>query len=102
MNALCQPDFVVQPAALLQIIQRPAAMHLLAEPVFVRGLRQMGVEANAMLRGKLGAGPHQGCRDTEGRAGRQRDLNQGVRSGLVVARDQPFAIGEDRVLILHD
>ena len=54
-------------------------------------------------RGQRGGRAHQRRGHAERRARRQRDLHHRVRApGLVVARDQAFAVGEDGVLVLHD
>ena len=39
--------------------------------------------------------------DGERRTGRERDLRHRALPALVIARDQPLAVGEDRVLVLH-
>ena len=49
MNAVSQPCSRVQPTALLQIIERPAAIHLLTEFVLVFGLRQVGMQVHVKL-----------------------------------------------------
>ena len=59
MNAMGQPCPRIEPAALLEIIERPAAMHLFAELVLVFGLRQMGMQADVEFFRKRGGRAHQ-------------------------------------------
>ena len=44
---------------------------------------------------------HQRCRHRERRAGRERDLNHRVIAALMVPVDQPLAVGENGVFVLH-
>ena len=101
MDAVREPGPRVEPAALLEIVERPAAVHLLAELVLVLGLGQMGVQADVELVGELGGRAHQRGRHRERRAGRQRDLHHRVLAALVMLCDHARAVGEDRVLVLH-
>jgi len=59
MNAVSQPCPRVEPAALLEIIERPAAIHLLAEFVLVLYFRQMGMQANVEFFRKRRGRAHQ-------------------------------------------
>ena len=58
-DAVRQPGPRIEPAALFEIIQRPAAMHLLAELVLVLGLGQMRMQADVELVSKCGGRAHQ-------------------------------------------
>ena len=58
-NAVRQPGSRIEPTALFQIIQRPAAMHLLAEFVLVLGLGQMRMQADVELVSERGGRAHQ-------------------------------------------
>ena len=91
----------VQPAALLEIVERPAAVYLLAELVLVLGLGQMGVQADIELVCKLGGRAHQRGRHRKRRAWRQRDLHHGVLAALVMFCHHARAVGQNRVLVLH-
>jgi hypothetical protein len=59
MNAVGEPRSCVEPAALLEIVERPAAMHLFAESVLVFGLRQVGMQADVEFFRKRGGRAHQ-------------------------------------------
>ncbi len=61
----------------------------------------MRVQADVVLARKIGGGAHQRGGDGERRAGRERDLRHRALPALVITRDQPLAVGEDRVLVLH-
>ena len=102
MNAVREPCPRIEPAALLEIVERPAAMHLLAEFVLVLGLRQMGMQANVEPRGERCGRAHQRCRHRKRRARRQRNLHHGVLAALMMPRYDVFAVGEDGVFVLHD
>ena len=101
MNAVSQPCPRVQPAALLQIIERPAAIDLLAEFVLVLGLRQVGMQADIESLGKRSGGAHQRRRHRKRRARRERDLHHGVLAALMMFCHHALAVGEDRILVLH-
>src|SRR5215475_506211 len=77
-DAVREPCPRIEPAALLEIVERPATIHLLAKPVLVLGLREMRVQTDVELPGKIGGGAHQRRRDRERRAWRKRDLHHGV------------------------
>ena len=49
-----------------------------------------------------GALAHELGRHGERRAGRERDTHAGIRGSVVEARDDAFAIGEDRPFVLND
>ena len=102
MDAVREPDPFVEPAAILEIIERPAFVELFAERVLVLGLGEMGVHANVQTRRQLRRPPHQRRRHRERRTGRERDLHHRALAGLVITRHNAFTVGEDRVLVLHD
>ena len=91
----------LEPAALLEIVERPAAVYLLAEVVLVLGLGEMGVQADIELVRELGGRAHQRGRHRKRRAWRQRDLHHGVLAALVMSRHHALAVGQNRVLVLH-
>ena len=101
MNAVGQPDAAFEPAAGFEIIERPAAVELMTEVVLVVGFGKMRVQANIQFARKIGGGAHQRGGDRERRAGRQRDLRHRPLPALMVAADQPLAVRQDRVLVLH-
>lgn len=57
--AVSEPGPRIEPAALLEIVERAAAIHLLAEFVLVLGLGEMGVQTDVELVGEIGGGAHQ-------------------------------------------
>ncbi len=101
MDTVGKPGPRIQPAGLLEIIERPAAMHLFAEFVLVFCLRQMGMQADVQLLGQRRGGAHQRRRHRKRRTRRQRDLHHGVLAALVMFCDDAFAVGQDRILVLH-
>src|SRR5260370_41049643 len=77
MNAMGQPGLGVEPAALLEVIQWSAAMHLFAELVLVLGFRQMSMQADVELFRKLRRRAHQRRRHREWRPRGHRDTPPG-------------------------
>ncbi len=100
--AVREPGPVVEPAALLQIVHRPAAETLDAVVLFVDGLAQMRVKPAIAARRKRGAFLHQPRRNREGRARRKRHLPHRAVCGVVIARNYPFAVGQDDIDVLND
>ena len=96
-----QPGAVVEPAGLFEIVQRPAAIDLLAITVLVLGLAEMGMEAHVEPFRQRGGRLHQRRGHREWRTRSQRDLHHGVLAALVEFRHHALAVGQDRVLILH-
>ena len=96
-----EPDAARHPACLLEKIDRPQAIHLEAEPLFVLGLAEMGVELAVVALGKLRAFDHEILRDRERRTRRERDAN--LRAGLWIVEQlqHALAVGEDRLFVLH-
>ena len=90
MDAVGEPDALVQPAALLEIVDRPAVEVRQAIVVLVARLGEMGVQpaVDASRRGAARL-DHQPLRHGEGRAGRERHLQHralGRRRGSGRAR----------------
>ena len=99
-DAVRQPDAIVEPADPFQIVHGPAAEPRLAPGFLVLRLGEVGVQPDAVARGQDAAVAHQALGDREGRAGGQRDLGHRPVAGLVIAADQPLAVGQDGVLAL--
>ena len=79
MDAMRQPGAGVEPAHILEIVERAHAEHRAAEGILVLGFGQMRVQAAVMLLRQFAAGAHQGLGDGEGRTGRQRHLDHRAR-----------------------
>ena len=101
MDAVGQPGAVGQPADAVEVIHGAQAEALEAEVFLVEGFRQMGVQAHVQALGHGGAGAHDLRSDREGRAGRQGDLDLRAGAALMVATDQPLAVGQDHFGFLH-
>jgi hypothetical protein len=102
MNAMGEPDIRLEPARLLEIIDRPAMKALLAILRLVMGLGDMGMKTAAMAARQEGRLGHQFARHRERRAGSESDLDHGALPPLVIAPDHPLAVGQDGVAVLHD
>ena len=75
-------------------------MDCLAEPVLVRGFGKMGMQANAVRAASSAVARISDVVTLNGEQGASAICT--IASGpVVVARDQAFAVGEDRVLVLH-
>ena len=74
VDAVREPDPLVQPAALLEVVDRPAAEMREAVFVLVAGLAEMGVEPAVVALGEAGRVDHQPLRHGERRAGGERHL----------------------------
>ena len=83
-----------------RLLRRPEVLE--AVVLLVDGLAQMGVEAHALLASQLGRFAHQLRGHRERRARRQRDLQPGLRRGVVPAVDGVGAGLQDRVVVLRD
>ena len=101
MDAVREPGPLMQPAALLQIVERAATIHGPAKLGFVAGLGEVSMQAYTARLGQFRGSAHQRCRHAKRRARCQGDLCHRVGIGLVIAIDQPSAVGKDRVLILN-
>ncbi len=74
----------------------------LAERILVLGLTQVRVQQDAVFASERGRLAHEfGCH-RERRAGRQCNLHECGRIVLVIGANQPFALGQDHVAVLHD
>ena len=65
MNAVREPGPVVQPTALLQIVERTTPVQFQTEAILVLRLCQMGVQAHAGSRRQVCGFAHQRRGDTE-------------------------------------
>ena len=100
-DAVREPGPRIQPAALLEIVERPAVVDLLAEAVLVLSLGKMGVQTHVEPAGELGGLCHERGRHRERRTWRKRNLHHGVFAALMMLGHHAFAVGQDRVLVLH-
>ena len=102
MNAVGEPDAARHPAGFLEEVDRPQAIHLEAEALFVLGLAEMGVKLAVVALGQARALGHEILRDRERRTGRERDADLGARLRIVEELQHPLAVGEDCLLVLDD
>ena len=75
MDTVGEPSALRHPADLFEQIDRPRAVNLQTETLFVRRLAQMGVQLAIVAFGEDGAVLHQPLVDRERRARRERDAN---------------------------
>ncbi len=101
VNAVCQPHALIQPADLFQIIQRPAAIMMQTVVVFVMCFGEVGMKPAIVLFGKRRGIDHQLPGDVERSARRQRDLPERTLAQIVIFEQHALAVGNDRVVILH-
>jgi hypothetical protein len=94
MDAVRAPDVAVEPAELLEVLDRPAAVQLAAVLILLDRLGEVCVQLQPQPPGELRRFPHQAARDRERRAGRDHELR--------VARRQPLGLGEDLVRVLDE
>ena len=64
-------------------------------------LAEMGVQPTVVLLGQFGGRAHHLAGDVERRAGRERDGRERAWPRIVIAGDDPFAIGEHDIVVLH-
>ena len=102
VDAVREPHVVAEPAEPLEVLDRPAAEALLAEPLLVDRLGEVRVQAHAARARERGRLAHQRLGDRERRAGRDRDPRHRARRRVVVAVDRLRRGLEDRVAILDD
>ena len=74
----------------------------MAEAILVFGFGKMGVQAQVEPSRQIGGLAHQRGGDGKRRAGGERDLHHRAFAALVMTLHHALAIGEDRVLVLHD
>ena len=96
-----EPDPARHPAGLLEEIDRPQAIHVKAELLLVVGLAEMGVKLAVVRFREPCAVDHQALVDRERRTGRERDADPRAGIRIVEQLQDPLAVGEDRVLVLH-
>ena len=94
------PHVTVQPAEAVEVLDRRAAVELLAVRLLVGRLREVRVQLQAEPAGELRGLRHQAPGDREGGAGRDRDLNVRAGAALVQLAGEAFRVGEHRVDLL--
>ena len=95
------PDVVLEPAHLLEVLDRAAAEEALAVLLLLDGLGEVGVEPQPEAPRELGGLPHQPLRDRERRAGRDDDLRPRAGAGLVEG-EKALRVGEHLVGVLDE
>ena len=101
VDAVRAPDVAVEPAEAVEVLDRRAAVELLAVRLLFHRLREVGVQVQAEPARELGRLRHQPPRDREGRAGRDGDLNTRAGTALVQLACESLRVGEHRVDVLH-
>ena len=94
------PDVRVQPAQFPHVGDRAQAEALLREARLVQRFAEMGVEPHPVAPRQRRLVAHQPLGHGEGRAGREHDAQHGAARGVVVAGDDPLAVGHDGRLVL--
>ena len=100
VDAVGEPGPIAQPARVFEIVERTASERVLAERVLVRGLREMGMQADALFFGETRGIAHDLPRHGERRAGGEGDPDERAFPRLVEGVDHPFAVGEDGLGVL--
>ena len=101
MDAMRQPDALVQPADFLEIVERAATEMGKAELVLVPRLAEMGMQPAVIFLGQGRAVDHQLPGDVERRAGRDRHAAERALRGVVIFRQHALAVGDHGVVVLH-
>jgi hypothetical protein len=101
MDAVRAPDVLLQPAHLLEVLDRAAPEEPVAVLLLLECLGEVGVEPQAEAPRELGGLPHQPLRDRERRAGRHDDLRPRAGAGLVEG-EETFRVGKHLVGILDE
>ena len=101
VNAVRQPDTLVEPAYLFQVIERPAAVVMKTVIVLIAGFSQVGMEKTIVLLCESGAIDHQLAGHIEGRTRRQRDAQERTVARIVIFRKNPLAIRDNCIVALH-
>ncbi|MDF9864741.1 hypothetical protein M2437_003723 [Methylorubrum pseudosasae] len=96
-----EPSPPRHPADLFEVIDRALAERLQAEGVLVASFAEMGVKRAIVALGQHGALAHQPLGDGEGGAGGQPDPHHRAGLGIMEQAQHPLAVGEDRVVVLH-
>ena len=100
VNAMREPGPPVEPSAVLEIVQWPPPVELMAIAVLILGFGEVGVQSHILACGQFRRDAHQRGRGAKRRAGSERNLHHRIFPPLVIALDHPFAVGEDGVLVL--
>ena len=77
------------------------AVLLQAERVLVRGFGEVRVQPHPVAARQPGGFPHEVFRHGERAAGSEHELPHAQRVGVVEFPDDPLAVGQDRVRVLH-
>ena len=102
VHAVRAPDVPVEPAERVEVLDRRAAVQLLAVRLLLDRLRQVRVQLQAEAPRELGRLRHQAAGDRERRAGRDRDLDSRARAGLVQLAGEALGVGEHGVDLLDE
>jgi hypothetical protein len=82
VHTMRAPDVALEPAELLQVLDRPAAVELLAVLLLLHGLGEVRVQAEAEPASELGGVAHQLPRDRKRGARRDHELGIPRREAL--------------------
>ena len=99
MDTVRAPDVAGEPAELLEVLDRAAAVELQAVGLLLGRLGQMRVEGELEAPRQLRRFRHQPAGDRERRARRDRELDAGS-GALLVQPGQPFGVHEHGVELL--
>ena len=102
VDAVRAPHVAVEPAERVEVLDRRAAVELLAVRLLLDRLREVGVQLQAQAAGEVSRLGHQPARDGERRARRDCDLDPGAGAGLVQLADESFRVGEHGVDLLDE
>ena len=102
VDAVRAPDVAVEPAERVEVLDRRAAVQLLAVRLLLDRLGEVRVQVEAQAARELGRLGHQSSGDGERRARRDRDLDPRARPGLVQLADEPLRVREHGVDVLDE
>jgi hypothetical protein len=102
VHGVGEPHVGVEPAGLVHVLDRVAAVDALAVVGLVQGLAQVRVEADALVAGECRGLAQQLGRDGERRAGGDGDPQHRAGGGVVVAVDRVHCGDERGVDVLDD
>ena len=88
VHAVGAPDVLGEPAELVEVLDRAAAIKLAAIRLLLDGLREVRVERNPEAAGELRRLPHQLLRHREGRARRHGNVDAVSRQFLRLLEDR--------------
>ena len=100
MDAVRQPDPVVEPAALLEIVDRPAAEGARGTTPPRRSSRRDGCAAGSQALGEAEPSRIRRLVTENGEQGARAICSIAPSAAIVVAAEHPLAVGQDRVLVL--